>query len=368
MLDEPTANRAGAGRSVAAMCAACMAVQRRKYALKPTLGWKPHGSTGSSFAASVERRTRAVDVDQVDEFDREPKLCRELLPTVRNGTATETNRNCCGRSLSGAAVRQWGMTFRAVRLPVLALLAAASLAACSPAASVSHSAPQAKAAATAAPSDSVSPGTVPAKTACQALAAWENSSATGSVAGNASLKLTFEDTTDPLATSFALWTDDIKAGSASVNADAAKVAAECAALGVTVFPPVSPDTAAPSAPAATAPAAPATSAPAAPSMTAAQQQAVDAAQGYLDLGSGFSEAGLIKQLTSSYGSGFAMADAEFAVSYLHPDWNAQAVEAAKGYMKLGGFSRERLLQQLTSPYGGQFTQAQATYAVNAVGL
>src|SRR5947199_6304297 len=67
---------------------------------------------------------------------------------------------------------------------------------------------------------------------------------------------------------------------------------------------------------------PATSAPVTtttPSMTAAQQQAVESAQSYLSGGQGFSKKGLMKQLTSSFGEGFAKADAEFAVSYLHPD-------------------------------------------------
>ena len=93
-----------------------------------------------------------------------------------------------------------------------------------------------------------------------------------------------------------------------------------------------------SAPAASAPAAAPTTAaaaptqapttPAAPAMTAGQQQAVDAAQGYLSMGSGFSQYGLTQQLTSSAGNGFSLADAEYAISYLNPDWNAQAVDAA----------------------------------------
>lgn len=103
-------------------------------------------------------------------------------------------------------------------------------------------------------------------------------------------------------------------------------------------------------------------------LTTAQQQAVDAAQGYLDLGSGFSYEGLLKQLTSQYGNGFDTADAKFAIGYLHPDWDAQAVEAAKGYMQLGGFSRQSLIDQLTSSYGSGFTYSQAVYAANAVGL
>lgn len=127
------------------------------------------------------------------------------------------------------------------------------------------------------------------------------------------------------------------------------------------------------APATTAPAVSAPSDPvatqAAPVLTGSQQQAVDSAQSYLSLGSGFSKAGLIKQLTSSYGEGFKQADATFAVSYLSPDWDAQAVMAAKGYMDLGsGFSRSGLIQQLTSPYGNQFTEAQAEYAAAKVGL
>ncbi len=98
------------------------------------------------------------------------------------------------------------------------------------------------------------------------------------------------------------------------------------------------------------------------------QQAMDAAQGYLGMGSGFSEQGLLKQLTSSYGAGFTEAQAEYAINQLHPDWNAQAVDAAKGYMQMGGFSRASLIQQLTSSYGAGFTEAQAEYAATQVGL
>lgn len=110
-------------------------------------------------------------------------------------------------------------------------------------------------------------------------------------------------------------------------------------------------------------------APSTPSLTVGQEQAVAAAQGYLDLGSGFSEEGLLKQLTSQYGNGFSQADAKFAIRFLSPDWNAQAVEAAKGYLALGsGFSRASLIDQLTSVYGSGFTEAQAVYAANKVGL
>jgi hypothetical protein len=98
------------------------------------------------------------------------------------------------------------------------------------------------------------------------------------------------------------------------------------------------------------------------------QQAVDAAQGYLGMGSGFSDQGLVKQLTSSAGNGFTEAQAEYAINHLHPDWDAQAVDAAKGYMRIGGFSRASLIQQLTSSYGSGFTEAQAEYAASQAGL
>ena len=123
-----------------------------------------------------------------------------------------------------------------------------------------------------------------------------------------------------------------------------------------------------SAPAATsAPAAAASTS--APAMTTAQQQAVTSAQSYLSLGSGFSAQSLLNQLTSTDGSGFSNSDAEFAIRYLKPDWDAQAVMAAKGYLALGtGFSASSLTQQLTSSDGNGFTQAQAEYAVSKVGL
>ena len=104
-------------------------------------------------------------------------------------------------------------------------------------------------------------------------------------------------------------------------------------------------------------------------MTVAQQQAVEAAKNYISMGSGFSRAGLIKQLTSSYGNGFPNAVAIFAVDHLRVNWDEQAVEAAKNYISMGsGFSRAGLIQQLTSSYGNGFTYAQAVYAANNVGL
>jgi hypothetical protein len=119
----------------------------------------------------------------------------------------------------------------------------------------------------------------------------------------------------------------------------------------------------------TAPAAPAPAQTTAPALSADAQQAVDSAQSYLSDGQGFSYQGLLKQLTSSYGSGFPTATAVVAISYLHPDWDAQAVDAAQNYLSDGqGFSRASLLQQLTSSYGSGFTQSQAEYALGKVGM
>jgi len=102
-------------------------------------------------------------------------------------------------------------------------------------------------------------------------------------------------------------------------------------------------------------------------MTSSEQQAVDAAQSYLNDGDGFSAYSLAQQLTSSYGNSFSQSDAQFAISYLSPDWDAQAVDAAKGYVNDGsGFSASGLTQQLTSDYGNGFTPVQAEYAVAQV--
>ena len=100
-------------------------------------------------------------------------------------------------------------------------------------------------------------------------------------------------------------------------------------------------------------------------MTAAQQQAVDSAKSYLSDGQGFSRFGLLRQLTSKDGEGFTRSLAVFAIKQVHPNWDQQAMESAKGYLSDGeGFSRAGLLQQLTSRDGEGFTHAQAEYAIS----
>jgi Host cell surface-exposed lipoprotein len=109
--------------------------------------------------------------------------------------------------------------------------------------------------------------------------------------------------------------------------------------------------------------------PAAPAYTVSQQQAIDAAESYLQDEPGFSYQGLIDQLDSSYGNGFSVADATFAVNHITVNWNQQAAIAAQNYMTSEpGWSCSGLVQQLDSPYGGQFTLAQAEYGAQSVGL
>ena len=102
---------------------------------------------------------------------------------------------------------------------------------------------------------------------------------------------------------------------------------------------------------------------AAQASTIGQREALQAAKSYLRWGH-FSRAGLISQLTSSYGEGFSRADAVWGVNHAHANWYAEAVQAAKSYLKTGHFSRAALIQQLESPYGEHFTHAQAVYGVS----
>jgi hypothetical protein len=104
-----------------------------------------------------------------------------------------------------------------------------------------------------------------------------------------------------------------------------------------------------------------------PELTVSQENAVSAAENYLSI-AGFSEQGLIDQLSSDYGDGFPRKDAIVAVKSLDVDWNEQAVRSAENYLDIGGFSRQGLIDQLSSPAGDKYTVKQATYAADQVGL
>lgn len=102
------------------------------------------------------------------------------------------------------------------------------------------------------------------------------------------------------------------------------------------------------------------------SLTGPQKNAVRSAKQYLDI-SGFSRGGLIEQLSSDAGEGYAKADATVAVDSLNVDWNKQAERSAQQYLDLMGFSCKGLIEQLSSSAGDRYTKAQATHGARAAG-
>ena len=105
-----------------------------------------------------------------------------------------------------------------------------------------------------------------------------------------------------------------------------------------------------------------------PVLTQQQQNAVEDAKNYLSAEPGFSQQGLIQQLSGPGGDGFSVADATAAVDSLTVNWNAQAVDAAQNYNStIGGFSCSGMIQQLSGPGGDGFTVAQATYGATQAG-
>lgn len=66
----------------------------------------------------------------------------------------------------------------------------------------------------------------------------------------------------------------------------------------------------------------------APKLTGPQKNAVRSARQYLSM-TGFSRDGLIAQLSSDYGDGYAVADATAAVDSLDVDWNENAARSAR---------------------------------------
>ena len=101
-------------------------------------------------------------------------------------------------------------------------------------------------------------------------------------------------------------------------------------------------------------------------LTGPQMNARRSAADYLAM-SGFSRAGLIDQLSSEYGDGYARADAEAAVASLNVDWNEQAARSANDYLQMSGFSCSGLIEQLSSSYGEQYTQSQAEHGAVQAG-
>lgn len=102
------------------------------------------------------------------------------------------------------------------------------------------------------------------------------------------------------------------------------------------------------------------------SLTGPQRNAVRSAKNYLSF-SGFSRAGLIGQLSSSYGDGYNVSDATVAVNSLSVDWNAQAVRSARQYLEMMGFSCKGLIDQLSSDVGDKYTRSQAAFGAQQAG-
>jgi colicin import membrane protein len=92
-----------------------------------------------------------------------------------------------------------------------------------------------------------------------------------------------------------------------------------------------------------------------------QENAVSKAQDYLKQDN-FSAKGLVEQLEYDQ---FSAADAQYAVSSLLVDWNAQAAGKARSYLKQDSFSHQGLVEQLE--YDG-FSSGQSEYGVDPVGL
>lgn len=107
--------------------------------------------------------------------------------------------------------------------------------------------------------------------------------------------------------------------------------------------------------------------PAAPSMTPGQSNATKTAKNYLSI-MAFSKKGLIRQLSSSAGDGYSLADATYAAAHSGADWNVEAVKAATNYLSIMSFSHAGLVQQLSSSAGDGYTVAQAEYGVAGAGL
>ena len=100
--------------------------------------------------------------------------------------------------------------------------------------------------------------------------------------------------------------------------------------------------------------------------TGPKANAMRSARQYLSI-SGFSRDGLIQQLSSHAGDGYAIGDATLAVDSLNVDWNNEAARSAKQYLSISGFSCDGLIEQLSSEAGDKYTLSQATFGAQQAG-
>lgn len=101
-----------------------------------------------------------------------------------------------------------------------------------------------------------------------------------------------------------------------------------------------------------------------PSVTTEQKNALKKAQSYAT-NMHMSKQKVYEQLTSEYGEGFSVSDAQYAIDNLTGiDWNANALAKAKNYYTHMNMSKSKVYSQLTSDYGEKFTPEQAQYAID----
>lgn len=76
-----------------------------------------------------------------------------------------------------------------------------------------------------------------------------------------------------------------------------------------------------------------------------------------------SKAAIHDQLVSEHGEKFSPEAAEYAMSKLVFDWNANALSKAKMYQDTMDMSVEAVRDQLVSDFGEKFTEEEATFAI-----
>lgn len=76
-----------------------------------------------------------------------------------------------------------------------------------------------------------------------------------------------------------------------------------------------------------------------------------------------SKAAIHDQLTSEYGEKFPVEAADYAMSTLVFDWNANALSKAKMYRDTMSMSGEAIRDQLVSEHGEKFTEEEANFAI-----
>lgn len=97
--------------------------------------------------------------------------------------------------------------------------------------------------------------------------------------------------------------------------------------------------------------------------TIEDSNALKKAQSYSD-NFHMSKQGIYEQLISSYGEGFTVEAAQYAIEHINADWNYNALQKAKSYQKNLSMSRNSIYEQLVSNYGEKFTESEAQYAID----